>query len=808
MASPLRSVAACLGVGTLITISVPAQSAETVPHKTTVLRLARSSDGLRFTPMSGIFLPDASSPDLERLSEGTLLAVFDLHPDGEKNETVLGSVTSKDEGRSWSKVQRFTITERNGSRVRARHAEVVSLRDDRVRLYFTSDAPKDRRVTDEKASSACVIRSAIARDGGRFRIEPDIGLRFHDVPDAFAATFEFKSRTHLYVSPGIGMRAEQDDKADASIRHAIARDGRRFARVAPIEVKDGVSIDCIVPLGDRLRAYGTSEKGIRSMVSDDGAVWGLESGIRLADALRPAVARLKNGSFLMLYEAPGDRDSADAIPLVDVVEISDEAPATASDGEADAGGHDSLASGDSVDHFEDAEPEIDVLAFAPMPDFQEPVDYMQWYRQELVGPPVEDNAYDAYAAFMTPADGEHWESGTPSDWPELHHMLNDPTYEGVPIAWNPADHADWEKTHQSVQKLLSQYRDASQKSGYMVRDLRKEPPEGPTAEDRLLFSLLLPTLAPQRELSRAAIGDAWRAEGGKVDGDKMIDTFETILRNAEHLSRGSTLIESLVGMAQRQLTDHHARWAVKRGVFNEKQLEKALETLQRFNSGLEDPARFIRGEHAALLDATQYLFGVPGPDGKMQVDPDRAEYINNMVGETSMTKEDFNGLDEDDARAAIDSFSSYFREVIDQMRIGYPDVRSADLEASYEQYAHVSPLTRMAMPAWSRYYHLRGRAEASRRATQLIYATHLYHARTGKWPKSLDDLPADMNRTIRTDPFSGRDFGYRLTPDGPIIYSASENGVDDGGVHSPRWADSQFRREEDSDDFVSWPPQE
>ena len=58
---------------------------------------------------------------------------------------------------------------------------------------------------------------------------------------------------------------------------------------------------------------------------------------------------------------------------------------------------------------------------------------------------------------------------------------------------------------------------------------------------------------------------------------------------------------------------------------------------------------------------------------------------------------------------------------------------------------------------------------------------------------------------MRTDPFIGENFGYRLTPDGPTVYSFGENGADDGGVHHPKWGDGAKPGE--SDDYVFWPPQ-
>ncbi len=158
-----------------------------------------------------------------------------------------------------------------------------------------------------------------------------------------------------------------------------------------------------------------------------------------------------------------------------------------------------------------------------------------------------------------------------------------------------------------------------------------------------------------------------------------------------------------------------------------------------------------------------------------------------------------------DVYATIDAFDEHYHNLAEMMSTGYPKVRASDIEAATDRHVHTSPVTESMMPALSRYYKLGARGEASRRATQLSYATHLYKVRHGRWPESLDELSDDAGTQMKIDPFSGGYFGYRLTEDGPTIYSASENGVDDGGVHSRRWDDSAASGE--SDDHVFWPPQ-
>lgn len=49
-----------------------------------------------------------------------------------------------------------------------------------------------------------------------------------------------------------------------------------------------------------------------------------------------------------------------------------------------------------------------------------------------------------------------------------------------------------------------------------------------------------------------------------------------------------------------------------------------------------------------------------------------------------------------------------------------------------------------------------------------------------------------------TDPFSGKDFGYRKQGKSFLLYSVGVNLQDDGGKHDPLW---------EKDDFVFWPVQ-
>jgi hypothetical protein len=251
----------------------------------------------------------------------------------------------------------------------------------------------------------------------------------------------------------------------------------------------------------------------------------------------------------------------------------------------------------------------------------------------------------------------------------------------------------------------------------------------------------------------------------------------------------------------------NALWALKHDVLDESELQAAIDSFQKLHRPVSDPATWVRGEHAFAMDSVQYLFEPLNPGDPPRIDLDRARYLSGMAGGADEDRERrFSQMQPDDAAKSVEAFDSYYRDLTDQMRLGYPLVRAADLEATAERYVHINPLTETLLPALSRVFQLHARNDASRRATQLAFATHLFKARNGRWPNSFDELPSEHAANVRSDPFSGVDFGYRVDPDGPVIYSASENGLDDGGVHSPRWND-EIKNDVESDDFVFYPPQ-
>ncbi len=870
-------------VGALAQAGGRGSSATPPATSATVIRVARSQDGITFTDTGEVLLQHAAAPDLEVLPNGDLLTIFDFAgSDGSWEPTVMAASRSRDEGRSWSRAGaiRMRVGGARGRTLHARHGDMIRDRSGRFRLFFFANVDRKNGHSRGRANGMGVVRSAVTLNGLDYYVDRRTLIRLPAMGEAHPMATRVGTRIHLFAAEG---HADTDPEK-ARAEHFVSRDGRRFVHLRPSRTPEVNFLGSIVTVREGLRAYVSSEAGVRSLVSRDARDWVPESGLRLAGGWDPAVARLKDGSYLMLYCAPLDAEasateqlvevpfdagrvddaemladaepledwypldelddpannaSADAMPevgsqvIVDpadapddhsvVVAILDpdgkeadgtsESATTPAGGEAEGGDlMDRLAESDAAQQeflrglLEPVEPETVVWAdaegYAPMPDFTKRVDYLEWYKQYALGQP-EDNAYEHYMRFMP---GLNDEPGSKPEWPDFNDMFNG-DYEGPPVPWDPADRPDWEEAHQAVQDLLEQFRDASMHTGYANPPITSgDMLEGLPDSKDLLVGLMLPSLSPHRQMVRATLADAWRLENGKVSSERMLNAWETCLRAASHLNQGATLIEALVGTAERAQVQETARWALKHEVFRGDELRSAFETLRDYDQGNWDMTHATRGEHAMSMDFTQWMFSPPAPDGQPKLNPERAEALASWDWIDEHTVESYSGLGPDDAYATIEAFDGYYRQLTEQMRIGYPDVRAADIAASAEEYIHATPLTDMFLPNLSRAYHLHARLETSRRATQLAYATHVFKAENGRWPESLDELPAELGDEIRTDPFTGHDFGYRMTEEGPKIYTLSENAIDDDGVHSRRWNDEPDP-ETGSDDHVFWPPQ-
>jgi hypothetical protein len=795
-----------------------------------VLRVARSDDGLRFASTGEIFLRHAGSPALLRVTGEELLAVFEYGPPGPGDPARgLWTSRSRDGGRTWLAPRPVRLVGLPGV-LRLGAPELVLMPSGLVRMYCSAQESQE----PGRPRVAGLILSAVTRDGIEYQVDRQTRITSEGMPSPRVSAF-WTERQMILILTGEAISPRGGPAGKLLVQQFISRDGRRFQTEE--KPRAGMSAGHVVGVdAHHYRMFVPAGGEIRTRISGNGLRWQDEPGACLAGALDAAVAPVGDNRHLMLFAAPIDGQDVATTQLASApapAETPADAAAAAAEksspekavdasGNAEARGKDggSTQSGTGGPGWEpfapagyDAELGGDWNGTAggpgstaagatpadgglsPLPDFRTHVDYISWYQQNCLAPP-DQSSFLSYAGLLDDLKARP---------DSVHaHMYN---ADVVPGPWKPADHPDWETAYSGLQDLFPGFHEAS---------LDPRPYSSPLlfadnspGREHLLIEYMLPSLAGFRNLTKATLAAGWRAPDGTVPPDQMRTAIESCLGNVGHLQQGATLIERLVAVAERSITDQTARWALQQGVFNSAdQIEAMLDVLREKDVADPDPGGWVRGEQAWAMDMIQYIFESPAPGAEPLLREDRLERVGALMGHTDpgelVTARQIltpaYGLD------AVDKLNSHYQDILSYYQSGFPDTASPEeIDRRAGEMNESNRLAGAIVPSLHRASMLLRRAEAGRRATQLAYHLELFNARHGRYPASLDELPGEQIQAVRTDPYSGGDFVYRLTETGPTLYSTSENGADDGGVHSRRWGDSE--RGQASDDFVFWPPQ-
>ncbi len=62
-------------------------------------------------------------------------------------------------------------------------------------------------------------------------------------------------------------------------------------------------------------------------------------------------------------------------------------------------------------------------------------------------------------------------------------------------------------------------------------------------------------------------------------------------------------------------------------------------------------------------------------------------------------------------------------------------------------------------------------------------ACERFRQKTGRWPETLQAIPADLLAAVPTDPYTGRPLLYRVHADGVTVYATGADKADDGGTN-------------------------
>lgn len=433
------------------------------------------------------------------------------------------------------------------------------------------------------------------------------------------------------------------------------------------------------------------------------------------------------------------------------------------------------------------------VEFAPPPDFERPFDYRAWYESHSQSG-ASNNAYAEYAKFMPGLVGaDENASGRPS----FSGMLTSGDREEGPIPWEPAEHEAWERSYARSKAVLQRVEEAARLKTFGV----PTGLSGPAGDSwKLLLRMKRPHLAPLRQAAEAELEGAWRIDDGRVPAKAIITAVETNLRMARQLEQGIAIADHQAAIGIRRLTYEHIRWAFAHGVLGERDIMELRKTLREIDDSPIDLRPAVRGDHATMMEALQFVFG---PDraieGIAKLNIDRFRDVTGVVMRASRMA--IGARLTTDAVGTARAFDAMYKAIDAAMFPPYDTGHDSQIQDELNKARRFNSVTKAMSPGeWLHHYRTAMQCETQRRAVLTIVEFHAYKAKKGKWPKELATLGHRNLARIGPDPYCGRALVYRMTDDGPMLYSAAQDGRDDGGAHNDQWLGLP-----PGSDFVFWP---
>jgi hypothetical protein len=409
--------------------------------------------------------------------------------------------------------------------------------------------------------------------------------------------------------------------------------------------------------------------------------------------------------------------------------------------------------------------------------FDKHVDYLKWY-DDLASKGKSDNALEVYKKLCADEAGNGGLQAPMSDAAEqFEKALKHP--------WNAEDFPQLKAYLDQNEQFLSQYRLAARKPHFW--QTRKPGTQ-------TWIEIILPTLAPCRNASKALIVQGWMR--GDRHTDQLLANWQTILGNARQLGQEPVLIAELVCVALRSTVCRQARAAANEKIIKGKIVRQAISLLQENDPGSPSLTRAVMVEWAMALDTLQHV----APNGKL--DEKQWDALRKARSEANQRAK----YGPFDPQEALDKIEDYFPKLAASVK-GSPSMKRMqkvkNLWESFEPTIKHDCFLSFMLPNYSRAFELVLRNEVDYRATLLVLGMHDYKNKHKEWPKTLADLKIKGLKSLRIDPYSDKDFIYKLSDKGPLLYSIGADGKDDGGRHDEKWGEGK-----DGGDFVFWPVQD
>ncbi|MBN1513376.1 MAG: hypothetical protein JXB13_15270 [Phycisphaerae bacterium] len=300
-----------------------------------------------------------------------------------------------------------------------------------------------------------------------------------------------------------------------------------------------------------------------------------------------------------------------------------------------------------------------------------------------------------------------------------------------------------------------------------------------------IISILLPSLSTHRQLCKMLIVDGRRLEAEGAY-DRAFENYVAVMRLGSHVGGGITLIENLVGVACWSLGDRAACQLGLREGIPASQLREMLKTLKELAArrptverGLYYERMFGGGMVDEIVTKPTRLFqnlnGIMGMYGDYEINREETgwEKLEARVGRLMLPDR---------------TIKQHFNEFYDRQYELTQNPAYSETWTSFDEEKAVMSIpqwdifARMLLPSLTRACTISERLRAQSLLTRIAIALRLHVLENkGQPAESLSSLDPAVPADDRIDPFSGKEFKYKVDGKGWTLYSVAENRVDDGG---------------------------
>lgn len=413
------------------------------------------------------------------------------------------------------------------------------------------------------------------------------------------------------------------------------------------------------------------------------------------------------------------------------------------------------------------------------PNFKQRIDYVQWYKDQLRFA-EKDNAYEKYSRFMDQGKQPKIPEGAKAQLDQLRKS---------PRPWRSSEFPALANWLLEMEPLLAAYVEGSHRQ-HFGRPMNATNP-------KTLTEILLPGVPPSRLLSKALIVQVWQADE-TIDGDRFVTNLTAVIRHANHVSQGLTLMEQLVSIGIKDMVYRHIAQAIAADILATTHLRALLSLLQEndatgYNHFL---IRSLHHEAAIFYEMVQLMCSEGGRLGTAFSKSEMPKYLR--LSGKRFTPDHVAAMMLEKPTDLCKKAGDYFTSIIRLCEEEFPVSLAGEIRTRRRPLIESSAFLTIFFPDLERAFELGMRGETNRRGIQVLLALAINKKQHGTWPEALN--ATKLEKSVLTDPLSGKTFVYRVNGAEMKLYSIGEDGVDNGATQRQ----TRYRGKK-GEDLVIWP---